>query len=200
VGEGLELVENETLLRALQEGRPEASEELQRLVRQVATPVLRERLGAQREGHLEELLQAILESAWCKASVPGWRPHKNLAGFLKGRARGAFSKWAGEKRRKRRNMDGVDDLTGSAPNPADVAERADENRALRDRIRLCSARLDPDLYLPVWRMRYQEELDLAEIARRLGRKYETVAVQVFRANQMMQDCLRAGGFKPWLSP
>lgn len=190
------------LLRSLQAGERGAADRLWERVERHAAPELRRR-GVRNEDELLELLHAVFESAQRLAAQPGWRPRSNLAGFLKGRARGVFSVWAREQRRRRMNRrmeqlpGGLDDLAGKDAGPADAVARDDEREALGARIRHCRDRLDRRLYRPVWCLRYEAVQDLREIASSLGRPYETVAVQVHRANQQMRECLRAGGFEPW---
>lgn len=184
------------LWEGLRAGDARVREAVWEAIRAHAAPYLRQRGTPSSE--LEDLLHEVYESACrCTARRPD-EPPRHFGGFLKGRARGVFSVWARRRREGRRlaPLEDGGEAQQREPGPSETVQRDDERRALRGWIEHCRDRLDAQLYRPVWSLRYESGLDLRQVAEWLGRAYETVAVQVHRANKQMRACLESKGVAP----
>lgn len=171
---------------ALVRGDPGARERLATLAHSVALAELARR-GAP-SGAREDLAQEVVRSTLAYAARGGPAP-KDLATFLKFRSWGVLSDHRKRLRRAPPMQSSTEELPGTSRSPERVAELGQLRRALAD----CVARLSEEQRSAV-ELRYQRQLDSAQIVSELGVHRNTLHVRVFRALAALRECLARKGF------
>lgn len=77
------------------------------------------------------------------------------------------------------------------PTPPELLEQLSNSAALRERVEALGPR-----YASVLLLRYVDELSIAEIARRLGRREGTIRAQIMRGLRQLRHGVRARAAKP----
>lgn len=170
--------------KALPSNDPAVVEQLGDAVREVCRPVFL-RAPVAREA-VDELLAETVLSVWRFAKERG-EPPASFRGFLKWRARSVLSSYV----RDRRRLGHIEDLE-RVPEPASASQGPWAEATLgelRAALAACRKALNPS-WRRSWRLRYDENLSVREIAARTGDHSSTVAVKLYRAKEAMWACLR----------
>lgn len=122
----------------------------------------------------EDAVQTVLLKLQAPEALRRLRSSRSPAGYLVMMLRNA-SVDLSRGRREQRDDGREADLPDDTPSPVDLVSQADRERDLR-RILATLSQSDRELI----RLRYFDELSIAEIARRRRMNYSAVAVRLFR--------------------
>jgi RNA polymerase sigma-70 factor (ECF subfamily) len=126
---------------------------------------------------VEDVLQETFLAVWRGAG--SYRPEGAAGGWLWGIARRQAALWC------RRNRSGVSPRPGEVPDPADAAlSRIALDAAVSE---LGSAERE------VWRLLYEQDRSVAEVARAMGIPEGTVKSRAFRARSLLRRVLGQEG-------
>lgn len=134
---------------------------------------------------LDDLEQEIFVAAW--AALPRWDKSRPFIPWLNGVARNIVHRHQARQARERRHRSG---FLAQWMQAHPIAEEAEPDHLI-DRLRVCLERL-PQHLRDLVRMRYVEEVDAEELARRNGRDGASVRMSLMRTRRTLHDCLMAG--------
>ena len=134
---------------------------------------------------LDDLEQEIFVAAW--SALPNWDAHRPFIPWLNGVARNIVHRHQARQARERRLRSGfLAEWLQAHP----IAEDAEPDHLI-DRLRACLERL-PQHLRELMRLRYVEEVDAEELARRSGRDGASVRMSLMRTRRMLHACVMAG--------
>lgn len=138
-------------------------------------------------GDVDDVVQTVLVKLQSAESLARLRAARSPEGYAVVMVRNAAVDAVRRRSAVTTATDRIEEQPGSAPRPDEVLDR----RARSEAVRTVLDELEDSERL-LLNLRFWEDLSIAEIARRFGMPYSTIAVRMFRLLRRLRDRLARG--------